>query len=160
MATVTGNYVTSAGAPVPAGAEPRVEIEPSVAAVTVGGDAVSKEPQTVTPSASTGAFSFNVIPTDQVLAADFHYKVTGYYLAPTGYGVAGYTRHDVFNFKVYVGADGGELGELVGGVRVAGAWVHVALTPQPTNRQIPGTYYLDADLNNPDLGSGDLYLVV
>lgn len=158
MATVTGNYVTSAGTAVPAGAEPRVEATPSVAAVTVGGQTISREPQTVTPNPTTGAYTFNLIPTDQVLAADFHYIVTGYYLDSNTYGSTGNNRHDVFNFKLYVGEDGGTVGDLIGGVRIAGAWVHAAPTPPPTPQQIPGTYYLDTS-DNPD-SSGDLYLVV
>lgn len=127
--------------------------------MTVDSVAISREPVTVTPNASTGAYSFDLIPTDRVLAADFHYVVRGYYLAPTGYGVTGYTRHDVFTFRLYVGADGGPVGENVGGVRIADAWVTVSLTAPAANRQIPGSYYLNAS-DDPELGTGNLYRVV
>lgn len=159
MATVTGNYVTSAGSAVPAGAEPRVQVTPSEAATTMTGQHISLEPQTVTPNPSTGAFSFDLVPTDTVLANDFHYIVRGYYLKPNGYDSSGYTSYDTFTYRLYVGADGGTIGELIGGVRIADAWVLVALTPPPPGRQIAGSYYLNAS-NDPDFGTGDLYRVV
>lgn len=112
MAIVTGNYVTISGAPVPAGVEPRVQIRPSGAATTLGGSAISQEPQTVTPDAATGAFQFDVIPTVDVLQRGFHYLVTGYYLDPDLYGSSGATRHDVFNVKVFVPAGGGSIGDI------------------------------------------------
>lgn len=158
MATVTGNYLTIAGSPLPSTAVPRIEVVPSVSAVTASGQVISREPVTVTPNSTTGAFSVNLLPTEDVLAADFHYLFRGYYLAPAGYGDTGHTRHDVVTFKVYVGADGGELGDLIGGVRIAGAWVYAAPVPPPAPQQIRGSYYLDTS-DDPDT-SGDLYLVV
>ncbi|MGC5078450.1 hypothetical protein [Agrococcus sp. DT81.2] len=112
MALVTGNYVTISGAPVPAGAQPRVQIHPSTSATTLTGSAISQEPQTVTPDATTGAFTFDVIPTTDVLQRGFHYIITGYYLTPTGYGSTGHTRHDAFTVKVFVPADGGSIGDI------------------------------------------------
>lgn len=112
VAIVTGNYVTISGAPVPAGVQPRVQIAPSMAGSTLTGDIISQEPQTVTPNATTGAFSFDVIPTVNVLQRGFHYIVTGYYLDADTYGGTGGTRHDVFTIKVFVPTEGGQIGDI------------------------------------------------
>lgn len=163
MATVTGNYVTSAGQPLPPGAVPRVEALPSKNAVTVDGRVVSLKAQTATPDPSTGAFTFDLIPTVDVIDRDFHYLVRGYYLSPDGYDSSGYTRVELFDLKVYVPTSGGTIGELASSATPFDAWVVVDPSisdANPPEVQLAGAFYLSADLDDPTLGTGDLYKVV
>lgn len=113
MAIVTGKYVTSAATPLPAGAVPQVQAIPSRSTVTVDGQTVSAREQTVTPNASTGAYSFDLIPTIDSLDRRFHYTIRGSYLDPDMYGSSGGARVDVFEFKLYVPEEGGGVGDLV-----------------------------------------------
>lgn len=156
MAIVTGNYVTSSGAAIPAGVVPQIEVVPSKNAVTIDGQVVSVAAQTVPVNASTGAFSVNLIPTVDVIDRDFYYLLRGYYLDPNIYGDSGATRVDVFNLKLSVPSSGGTVDELVGGVVAPQTLTIVSLT-QPAV-VIPGVWWLHADPNgNPALGTGDYY---
>lgn len=156
MASVTGNYVTSAGAALPANVAPRVEAIPSMAAVAVNGRTISQRPQTVTPNTTTGAYTLELIPTVDVPDAGFHYTIRGYYLDPDMYEPGkGGGRVDVFEHKIYVPTAGGSIGDLIRLPRPIFAWVIVSLTTPPL---IPGALWLNADPNgNPDLGTGNLY---
>ena len=165
MALVTGNYVTSAGTPLPAGAIPRIEAIPSKPAVTIDGQVISTESQTDAPNAASGAFVFNLIPTVDVLDAGFHYWIRGYYLVPNGYGEgSGYTRHDLFEQKLYVPTAGGQIGTLAApNSRPFETWVVTDPAFSDANPPYPviaGVLYLSADLDNPELGTGDLWKAV
>lgn len=164
MALVTGNYVTASGAPLPAGAVPQVEAVPSKNAVTVNGRIISVEPQRVTPDGTTGAFSFDLIPTVDVIDRDFHYIVRGFYLKGDGYATgSGFTRVDIFDFNVYVPTAGGTIGELASSPVPFDTWVIVDPLLSDTNPppvQLAGALYLSADMTDPTLGTGDLYKVV
>lgn len=163
MALVTGTYVTSDGNPLPTGTVPQIEAIPSKPAITINGEAVSVKPQTVTPDPITGAFTFDLIPTVEVLDAGFFYHVRGYYLSPDGYGTGGFTRHELFDHLLYVPTEGGSIGGLAANGRPFEAWVFADPDWTETNQPqvlIPGAYYLSADLADPDLGTGDLWKAV
>lgn len=160
MALVTGNYVTAAGVALPAGAAPRIDVIPSKPAVTSNGRLISEKPRTVTVGAG-GAFSIDLIPTVDVLDDDFHYLIRGYYLAGDGDG----TRVDLFEHRLYVPTQGGQIGELDGIPTdiTFDAWVFVDPTwtdANPPAMTIPGAYYLSAHPNDPALGTGTLWKAV
>lgn len=161
MALVTGTYVKSDGTPLPAGTVPKIDAIPSKSAITIDGKTVSTYEQTDEPDPVTGAFTFDLIPTVDVLDAGFYYWIRGYYLRPNGYTTGeGYTRHDIFEYKLHVPTEGGAIGELVNAPgRPFEAWVVVSLT-QP-QVELHGTYWLNADPDgDPNYGNGDLYKVV
>lgn len=155
MVSVTGEYVMSSGNPLPPNAVPRVEAIPSKNAVTVHGEAISAEPQTVTPNSSTGAFTLDLIPTVDVPDAGFHYLIRGYYLDPDAYGETGFTRKDIFEHKLFVPSGGGSIGDLISLPRPIFAWVIVSLTQPPV--VIPGALWLHASTTDPAAGNGNLY---
>lgn len=159
MALVTGNYVTTAGTALPAGAAPEIEAVPSKNAVTIDGLAVSIRSQTVTPAAD-GSFTFDLLPTVDVLDAGFHYMLRGYYLNPDGYGGGGgFSRVDLFELKLRVPTEGGSIGELATSVVAPEALTIVSLEEPPV--VIPGAWWLQADPDgDPTLGTGDYYKAV
>lgn len=112
MATVTGNYVRSSGAALPVDAIPQVEAIPSKEAVTIDGRAISLTPQVVAPNSTTGAFSFNLIPTVDVVDSGFHYLIRGSYLLPDRYEGSGSVVYDMFEHKIFVPTEGGQIGSL------------------------------------------------
>lgn len=152
MAIVTGNYLTVAGTPLPAGAVPQIGVLPSKNAVTVNGQLIATREQTVTPNATTGAFSINLIPTVDVIDGDFHYWLRGYYLLPD----AGHSVRELFRMKIQVPTGGGRLDELTGGGVPSKGWTIVSLTEPPV--VIVGAGWLHADPNgDPNLGTGIYY---
>ena len=115
MATVTGTFVDSAGNPLPASLTPEVRAIPSKPTITVGGKTIPTREQTVTPNATTGAYTLNLEPTVNALDPDFHYQLRGAFKIPDGYGPgAGFPRVDVFEHRLEVPAAGGAVGDLVG----------------------------------------------
>lgn len=164
MPTVTGEFTTVHGGNFPAGAQPLVEFVPSKPAVTVGGHLISTSSQEVIPSPTDRTFSVNLVATVDVIDADFHYTVRGSYLEPTGYGTSGYNKVDVFEHKIYVPTEGGNIGALAKQPgRPFESWVFVDPTWSDTVQPsviIPGAYYLSAHVSDPDLGTGDLWKAV
>ena len=161
MALVTGHYVLPDGNALPVSAIPKIEAIPSKPAITVGGRVISQTPQTVDPDPLTGEFTFSLTPTVDVIDSGFHYLIRGYYLKPDGYDAShGFTRRDLFEYKLYVPTEGGTIGDLVNAPgRPSQAWVIVSLT-QP-QVEIFGSYWLMADPGgDPSIGNGNLYKVV
>lgn len=112
MAIVTGKYVQSDGSALPAGVVPQVEAKPSKAFITVDGRSISMREQTVTP-ASDGSYTLQLTPTVDAVERGVHYLVRGSYLVPEGYGPgSGFARHDVFEDRIVVPAEGGNIGDL------------------------------------------------
>jgi len=134
MATVTGTFVDSAGNPLPASLAPEVRAIPSKPTITVGGKTIVTREQIVTPNATTGAYTLNLEPTANALGNDFHYLLRGSFKMPSGYSDgAGYTRVDVFEYRLEVPAAGGTVGDLVG-KRVGNSLVYVG-TDAPRDDQ-------------------------
>lgn len=155
MATVTGSYVTGAGAPLPPDAAPRIVAFPSKNAVTVHGQAVSTR-EVPAVLAADGTFSFDLVATVDVLDRDFHYMIRGSYLDPNAYGETGRGHREWFELKLLVPEDGGSIDELLGDVVVSSGWTIVSLTEPPV--VIVGAGWLHADPNgDPELGTGDYY---
>lgn len=161
MALVTGSFTTAHGGSFPSGSMPGLSFTPSMPAITVGGTVVSTFAQEVTPAADR-SFSVDLTPTTFVSDPDFHYIVTGYYLVPDGYGGSGFTKVDVFEYRLYVPSAGGRIGELVQGGRPAEAFVFFDPTwssQNPPTVLTPGAIYVSADPTNPDLGTGQIWKV-
>jgi len=115
MALVTGTFVDSAGQPLPAALTPEVRAIPSKPTITVAGKTITTREQTVSPSATTGAYTLDLEPTANALGGDFHYKIRGSFKMPNGYNDgSGYTRVDVFEYRLEVPTAGGTVGDLVG----------------------------------------------
>ena len=160
MALVTGNYVDNGGEALPAGMQPRIEAVPSKPTVTLDGRAVSARPQSVSTGAD-GSFSLDLIPTVDAVDRDFFYTIRGFYLEPNGYDTTGYKKRELFEYKLPVPTEGGPVGELLAARGLPfDVWVFVDPSWTDANEPtaiIPGAYYLSADLDNPDLGTGDLW---
>lgn len=162
MALVNGNYRTIGGSAIPANRVPRLDVRGVREASTRTGDLISALAEEIT-LATNGSWSKDLTPTTDVQDHDFHYLLRGFYFEPEGYGSGrGFRRHDVFEHKLYVPPEGGNVGVLLRAPRPRSTDVLVDPTISDTNPPpvlTPGFLYLSGG-DDPNLGSGDLYEVV
>lgn len=154
MFTLTIRVADLADVPIPANAQPEVIFTPSDSTTTIGGTLITAKPKTV-PLGLSGTGIVDLVSVTDIPKANFHYTLAVRWLNPDGYTAgSGYTAVDFPNLKLYPGTGTGGLADIVKVDRVNSQWIYVSLV-EPTNPP-KGLVWLNADLYDPNLGTGDL----
>lgn len=140
MAIVTGSLRDFTTTAIPQARAPRIVFTPSGAGTTTT-RLLASIPVVVTPDTS-GAFSVDLAPTDQVMPA-VYYRIRIEWLDASG----GFVGVDIPDWSLAVPSSGGSIGDLLTAPANSGS-VWIGLDPPP--KPVPGTWWLQTDINNPD----------